>query len=253
MHSGDFIYGIHAVQEAILSGREIGKILLGRNAREGNIGELIFIAKKSGIPCQYVPVEKLNSLTRKNHQGVVAILSPVVYQDIGHIIPKLFEDGELPFILILDGITDVRNLGAIARSAECAGVHALLLPSRGGALVTADAVKTSSGALNSLPVCRTMNLAAAVGFLRDSGLKIYGSSEKPGKVFTEADYTGPLAIIMGSEETGLSREVLNKCDELLYIPMYGRIASLNVSVAASLLVYEVVRQRKPTHLNQRKG
>jgi 23S rRNA (guanosine2251-2'-O)-methyltransferase len=247
MKESDYIYGIHAVQEAILSGREINKILVGRNAREGNISELLFIAKKTGIPCQHVPPEKLNSFTRKNHQGVVAVLSPVIYQDIGQIIPQLFEDGELPFILVLDGITDVRNLGAIARSAECAGVHALVIPARGGALVTADAVKTSSGALNIMPVCRAMNLAGTVRFLKESGLTIYGSSEKPGRLYAEADYAGPLAIILGSEETGLSPELLNICDDLLYIPMYGRIESLNVSVAASLLVYEVVRQRKLIH------
>ena len=243
----DFIYGIHAVQEAILSGRDIEKILVGRDSREGNIGELLFIARKSGIPCQYVPAEKLQSFTRKNHQGVVALLSPVIYQKIEHIIPQLFEGGEIPFILVLDGITDVRNLGAIARSAECAGVHALVLPARGSAQVNADAVKTSSGALNSLPVCRTMNLAGTVKFLRDSGLIIFGSSEKPGRLFIEADYSGPLALILGSEGTGISAEVLRLCNDLLYIPMFGRIASLNVSVAASLLVYEVIRQRKLKH------
>jgi len=247
LKASEFIYGIHAVQEAILSGREISKIFLGKNAREGNIGELLFIAKKTGIPFQYVPPEKLNSITRKNHQGIVAVLSPVTYQDIGHIIPQLFEAGEMPFILVLDGVTDVRNLGAIARSAECAGVHALVLPARGGALVTADAVKTSSGALNILPVCRTINLAGTVKFLRDSGLRIYGSSDKQGRMYHEGDYTGPLTIILGSEETGLSAELLKVCNDLLYIPMYGRIESLNVSVAASLLVYEVVRQRRLIH------
>ncbi len=242
--SEEYIYGIHAVQEAIQSGREIEKVLIGKYARNENIRELVSLIRQHQVPHQFVPQEKLQSYTRKNHQGVVAVLSPVIYQNVEHLIPQLFEQGEVPFLMILDGITDVRNLGAIARSAECAGVHALVLPVKGSAQVTADAIKTSSGALNNLPVCRTMNLGISLRYLKNSGLSIMGAFEKAERYYFEADYTNPLALVLGSEDKGISAEVMKTCDELLRIPVYGNISSLNVSVAGSLLMYEVVRQRK---------
>jgi len=232
------------VQEAIQAGREIEKVLIGKYARNDNIRELVSLARLHEVPHQLVPQEKLQSYTRKNHQGVVAVLSPVIYQNIEHLIPQLFEQGEVPLLMILDGITDVRNLGAIARSAECAGVHALILPVKGSAQVTPDAIKTSSGALNNLPVCRTMNLGVSLRYLKNSGLTILGTTEKADRHYFEADYTNPLALVLGSEDKGISTEVLKACDELLSIPVYGNISSLNVSVAGSLLMYEVVRQRR---------
>jgi len=242
--SEEYIYGIHAVQEAIQAGREIEKVLIGKYARNDNIRELVSLARLHEVPHQLVPQEKLQSYTRKNHQGVVAVLSPVIYQNIEHLIPQLFEQGEVPLLMILDGITDVRNLGAIARSAECAGVHALILPVKGSAQVTPDAIKTSSGALNNLPVCRTMNLGVSLRYLKNSGITILGTTEKADRHYFEADYTNPLALVLGSEDKGISTEVLKACDELLSIPVYGNISSLNVSVAGSLLMYEVVRQRR---------
>ena len=239
-----YIYGIHAVQEAIQSGREIEKILIGKYTRNDHIRELVTLIRQEQVPCQFVPQEKLQSYTRKNHQGVVAVLAPVIYQKLEHLIPQLYEQGELPFLVILEGVTDVRNLGAIARSAECAGVHALVIPVKGSAQVTADAIKTSSGALNSLPVCRTMNLAQSITYLKNSGLSIIGASEKADRLYFDADYTHPLALVLGSEGRGISTEIMKTCDMLLRIPVYGNISSLNVSVAGSLIVYEVVRQRR---------
>ena len=195
------------------------------------------------IPIQRVPVEKLNRITMKNHQGVIALMSAVEFQKIEHVVPDLFEAGEMPFVVVLDGVTDVRNLGAIARTCDGAGVHAMVVPGSHTASINADAVKTSAGALHSLPVCRSMNLRDAVLFLKNSGLRIVAASEKSDVRYTQENMTGPIAIVMGAEDTGVSPEILKLCDATVSIPLFGKIASLNVSVAGGILLYEVVRQR----------
>jgi 23S rRNA (guanosine2251-2'-O)-methyltransferase len=193
---------------------------------------------------QQVPVEKLNRLTLKNHQGVVAFISPIIYQKIENIIPEIFEKGETPLILVLDCITDVRNMGAIARTAECAGVQAIVVPSKGSAQINPDAVKTSAGALYKIPVCRHDNLVQTVRFLQESGLQIVCCTEKTNDFIYKPDYSAPTAIVMGSEEDGVRNEIIRIADHLAKIPMYGEIESLNVSVATGVILYEAIRQRQ---------
>ena len=190
-----------------------------------------------------MPIERINKITRKNHQGVVAILSAVTYYTLDNIIPQLYEDGLLPFVVVLDGITDVRNFGAIARTCECVGANAIVIPERGSVSVNADAVKTSAGALHHIPVCRERNVVSAVRFLKDNGYQIVAASEKANINYTQADYTTPVALVMGAEDVGVSPEVIKLCDTFVSIPMFGNISSLNVSVAAGVMMYEVVRQR----------
>ncbi len=204
--------------------------------------ELWSLMKENNIVYQGVPVQKLNSITRKNHQGVIAFVSPIEYNSLELLLPSIYEKGEQPFFIILDRVTDVRNLGAIARSAECHGVHGIILPSKGSALVGSDAIKTSAGALNKIPVCKENNLKEVIQYLKDSGLSVVGCSEKSNEDLNKANLKGPIAIIMGSEEDGISPAYLKLCDKLVTIPMYGTIQSLNVSVSASILMYEYKRQ-----------
>lgn len=239
----DMIFGVRAVIEAIQSGKEVDKILIRRDMTNDLSRELFNAIGERAVPVQKVPVEKLNKITMKNHQGVIAFISPVAYQHIEDIIPTIYEEGRMPLIVVLDGITDVRNFGAIARTCECAGVDAIVVPMKGGAALNADAVKTSAGALMSIPVCREFNLTNALKYLASSGIKLVAATEKGNVNYTEAEMTGPLAIVMGSEEDGVAPENLRLCEELVTIPMAGSIASLNVSVAAGILVYEAVRQR----------
>lgn len=239
----DMIFGIRAVVEAVQAGKEIDKILMRRDMTSELSRELFAALSGLQVPVQYVPLEKLNRITMKNHQGVVAFISPVAYQHIEDIIPGIYEEGRMPFIVVLDGITDVRNFGAIARTCECAGVDAIVVPTKGGAGINADAVKTSAGALMSIPVCREANLGNALKFLVASGIKLVAASEKATKNYTEAGMTEPIAIIMGAEDEGVSPDHLRLCDEMVSIPMLGSIDSLNVSVAAGVLIYEAVRQR----------
>lgn len=238
-----FIYGFNPVLEALNAGKEIEKIFILKSMQQFRAGELINLATKQKIPFQFVPKEKLNRLTRQNHQGVVAMVSAVSFVDIETLLPTIYETGKAPFFLILDKITDVRNFGSIARSAECAGVNAIIIPSRGSAMINADAVKTSSGALNLIPVCRADNLKEAIVFLKNCGIRMIGATEKSETNHFAADYTQPVAIIMGSEETGISEEYLKLCDENVKIPMVGEVQSLNVAVAAGIIVFEVLRQR----------
>lgn len=243
MSKENIIFGIRPIIEAIKAGKEIEKILLQTNLKGENSWELRKLTTELDIPVQYVPIEKLNRVTQKNHQGVIAYISPVIYQPLDQIVPSLFENGKTPFLLILDRITDVRNFGAIARTAECAGVHAIVVPSKGSGLINEDAVKTSAGALYKIPVCREENLKTTIEFLKDSGLKIISCSEKGDKLYYEADYREPLALIMGSEEDGVSQEYLKRSDAMVKLPVLGEIESLNVSVAAGIVLYEVVKQR----------
>lgn len=239
----DMIFGIRAVIEAIQAGKEIDKILMRRDMTSELSRELFAALNGMHVPVQYVPLEKLNKLTVKNHQGAIAFISPVAYQRIEDIIPSIYEQGKMPFIVVLDGITDVRNFGAIARTCECAGVDAIVIPTKGGASISADAIKTSAGALLSIPVCREENLGNALKFLVASGIKLVAASEKATKNYTQAILSEPIAFIMGAEDEGVSPDHLRLCDEMVSIPMSGSIASLNVSVATGVLLYEAVRQR----------
>lgn len=237
------IFGIRAVIEAIEAGKEIDKILLKRELQGELVQELFAALKGRNIVVQRVPVEKINRITRKNHQGVIAFISAVTYQRLEDIVPALYEEGKNPFIIVLDGITDVRNFGAIARTCECAGVDAIVIPGRNSVSVNADAVKTSAGALLHLPVCREHSVYEAVKFLKESGLHIVAATEKSSGIYTAVDYSNPVAIVLGAEDTGISAEVLRLCNDRVCLPLKGSIGSLNVSVAAGVMMYEVVRQR----------
>lgn len=243
MEKTDYIFGIRAIMEAIDAGKTIDKVLLRRDLGGDLAKELIEKIKQSGIVSQRVPVEKLNRITMKNHQGAIAILSPVGYHKLENILPALYEDGKTPLILVLDGITDARNFGAIARTADCAAVDAIVIPERGSASATSDAVKASAGALFYVPVCREKDIASAVKMLKESGCLVVGASEKGAVDYTKADFTVPVAIVMGAEDTGISPEVIRSCNLLAAIPILGNIGSLNVGVAAGVMMYEAVRQR----------
>lgn len=240
----DMIFGIRTVIEALESGADIDKILISKDLQGDLVKELLNALRGRIIQVQKVPIERINRVTRKNHQGVVAFISSITYERIENIIPTLYEEGRTPFVVVLDGLTDVRNFGAIARSCECAGVDAIVIPQKGSVTVNADAVKTSAGALLRIPVCKEPNIYQTIRFLQGSGLKIVAASEKGVKNYTEISYVEPIAIVMGSEEAGVAGEHLRICDEMVSIPMLGSISSLNVSVAAGVMVYEVVRQRK---------
>ncbi|MCF8255201.1 MAG: 23S rRNA (guanosine(2251)-2'-O)-methyltransferase RlmB [Bacteroidia bacterium] len=241
------IYGVHAIKEAFDAGSELSKVLVQKGMLGGGIEDIISLCRKSQIPVQYVPKEKFYSFKNKNHQGVVAYISPISYYSIEQIVPKIFEDGETPFILVLDRLTDVRNLGAIARTALCAGVHAIVIPQTDSAPVNEDAVKTSAGALLKIPVCREKNLKTVMEYLNQSGFNTLGCTEKASDGLDQIDLTGPLAIVMGNEETGISNDVLKKCSALGKIPMDFGVSSLNVSVAAGIAMYEALMQRKIAH------
>ena len=243
MKTNDYIFGLRAVIEAIKAGKDIDKVLIKKDISGDLVAELFQVIKEYGVVSQRVPVERINRITQKNHQGVVAFLSPVAYHNLDDLIPSLFEAGKLPFVVALDGITDVRNFGAIARTCECSGVDAIIIPEKNSVSVNADAVKTSAGALLHIPVVRVKNLNKAIKQLKESGLMIVGATEKGSKNYTMFEYTVPTAIVMGAEDTGISNENLRECDYLAAIPMFGQINSLNVSVAAGILIYEVVRQR----------
>ncbi len=243
MDKNDYIFGIRPVMEAIEAGKDIDKVLVKKDLNGDLINELYDLVKRYKILIQRVPVEKINRITRKNHQGVLAVLSSVTYSNISNVMPEIYEEGRMPFLVALDGITDVRNFGAIARTCECAGVDAVVIPERHSVSVSGDAMKTSAGALNYLRVCRERSMQGALEYLKKNGCKIVGASGKTNKTYTDVDYTVPTVIVMGSEDTGMSPEVEATCDELVTIPEYGQINSLNVSVAAGIMMYEVVRQR----------
>jgi 23S rRNA (guanosine2251-2'-O)-methyltransferase len=242
--NSSYIFGVHAVLEALNAGKDLDKVLVRRGAGSELVKKLLGALGKMEIPVQLVPVEKLNRITGKNHQGVIAFLSEISYVDITTLLPMVYEKGEEPLILLLDGVSDVRNFGAIARSAECAGVHAIVIPASGSAAINADAIKTSAGALHRIPVCRHRDLLTVMRFLQDSGLKIFAASEKAAESMHNTDLTGPAGLIMGSEDTGISQQLLRYADKLVSIPMKGSIASLNVSVASGVVLFEMLRQRE---------
>jgi 23S rRNA (guanosine2251-2'-O)-methyltransferase len=244
MHKkNDLIFGIHPVSEAVRSGRTIDKVLVKKGITNPLIIDLLRHIRSSETAIQYVPEERLFRLAGKNHQGIIGFISEIEYYNIEELVPSVFEKGKSPIIIVLDRITDVRNFGAIARTAECAGVDAILVPSKGSASINADAIKTSSGALHQIPVCRTNDLTASLKFLRNCGLRLVGASEKAEETYFNIDFTFPFAVIVGAEDKGISPKILRIVDSLVKIPMYGVIRSLNVSIAASLIIYEAVRQR----------
>ncbi|HHZ64129.1 MAG TPA: 23S rRNA (guanosine(2251)-2'-O)-methyltransferase RlmB [Flavobacteriales bacterium] len=237
------IFGIRPVIEALNSGKEIERIFVQKGLQGENAQSLLQLLKQRRISYQLVPIEKLNRVTRKNHQGVVCLMSPITYSTVEDVLPFVYEKGETPFILILDGITDVRNFGAITRTAECAGVHAIVIPEKGGAQINSDAIKTSAGALHKIPICRVQSLVKAIEFLKSSGLKIVACTEKGNKEIHYLKYNDPVALVMGSEKDGISDACLRIADEIASIPIKGEIGSLNVSVATGIALYEVLRQR----------
>ncbi len=237
------IFGIRACIEAIKSGKEIDKVLLKKGLQGELFHELFTLIKERAIPFQYVPIQKLNRITQKNHQGVIAFVSTIEYQNIENILPQLYEQAKVPLLLILDKITDVRNFGAIARTAECAGVNAIIIPIKGSALINSDAVKTSAGALLSIPVCRTENLKETIIFLKQSGIQVVAATEKTNEYYYDVDFKLPCAIVMGAEDKGISNDIIDLSDKTVKIPILGNIESLNVSVATAIIVYEAVKQR----------
>jgi len=236
------IYGTRAVIEAILAAKNIDKVMIQSGLSNDLIKELIAVARTNNVPVAFVPPEKLKRLSTKNHQGVICLLSSISFASLDNLIFKAYNEGREPFFLILDRITDVRNFGAIVRTAECAGVDGIILAEKGNAPITSDAMKTSAGALNHVPICREKDMKKTLKLLHENGIRLVACTEKTDKSIYEVNLTGPLALILGSEEDGISDTVLRDSDELARIPLKGKIESLNVSVAAGIALYEAVRQ-----------
>lgn len=238
------IYGIRAVIEAVNAGKTIDRVFLQKGLQGALYKELLATLQGAQIATQYVPIEKLNRMSKKNHQGVIATLSPVEYQDFEELVIGVTESGKVPLFLVLDHLQDVRNFGAIVRTAECTGVSGIIIPKRGSVSVTADAVKTSAGAVFRVPICKVDNLIDAVYYLQGSGIRVVAATEKTNNLLYSEDFTSPLAIVMGAEDVGISGGVLKVVDSRVKLPMAGEIGSLNVSVACAVFLYEAVRQRQ---------
>ncbi|HYF70880.1 MAG TPA: 23S rRNA (guanosine(2251)-2'-O)-methyltransferase RlmB [Ohtaekwangia sp.] len=244
MEKTEMIYGTRAVIEAISAGKVIEKIMIQSGQNNDLIKELLHTAREHNVPVSFVPQEKLKRLSTKNHQGVICILSAVTFASLENVIHQAFTEGRDPFLLLLDRITDVRNFGAIVRTAECVGLDAIVVGEKGSAPITSDAMKTSAGALNHVPICREKDLKKVLQLLRESGIRVVACTEKANEDLYNLTLTGPIALIMGSEEDGISDVLLREADDLARIPMRGKISSLNVSVAAGVAVYEVLRQQQ---------
>ncbi|MDH5475748.1 MAG: 23S rRNA (guanosine(2251)-2'-O)-methyltransferase RlmB [Cyclobacteriaceae bacterium] len=242
-NKSEVVFGTRAIIESIKSGKEIDKLYMQKSISNELLSELQDICKEYKIPVLKVPVERLNRITRKNHQGAIAYISAIQYASLDNVISTAYEKGDAPLLLILDRVTDVRNFGAIARTAECAGVHGIVIPDKGSAAINSDAMKTSAGGLNFIPVCREHNLKTTIKYLKESGLQIVACTEKADHSFYESKLSTPCAIILGSEEDGISEEYLKLADQKVFIPMTGNIQSLNVSVSAGVVIYEALRQR----------
>lgn len=239
----DFIFGIRAVEEAMKSGSHCDKVLLRKGMGGDTIDAIKSFMRENNVPLQEVPDAKLNRITRKNHQGIIALMSPVAFHQVEDVLMNLFDEGRDPFFIMLDEVTDVRNFGGIVRTAECAGAHAIIIPQRGSARVGGDAVKTSAGALFNIPVCKTNNLKQTLKYLKDSGLKSVAATEKSTDFYFNCDLNGPIVLVLGAEDTGISKQLLEQVDIQAALPINGKIASLNVSNAASVMIYDIVRQR----------
>lgn len=239
----DIIYGIHSLEEALSSDTEIEKILVRKDYTNESVKRILQEAYKLNIPIQKVPVQKINTITRKNHQGILAYISQIQYASLDHIILETYRRAEDPLLLLLDRITDVRNFGAISRTAEGLGFHAIILPAKGGALISEEAMKASAGALAHIPVCRVKNLTGTLQYLQNHGIRGIACSEKGEELLYQKNLTGPLTLVMGSEGAGISPDILEICDEIVRIPMYGKINSYNVSVSMAMASSEILRQR----------
>lgn len=243
MPKNQMIYGRRPVIEAIREGKSIDKIFIQQKIKGDLATDLFAEIKRANLHFNSVPAEKLNRITKKNHQGVVAFMAAIEFSSLEHIIDQAFGQGRQVLLLVLDGITDVRNFGAIIRSAEGAGVDAIIVPVKGSAQISADAMKTSAGALNMVPVCRSNNLLKEIELLKQSGINIIACTEKSDQLIYHATFDTPAAIIMGSEEKGISKEILALSDQMVKIPMRGKIKSLNVASSAGIILYEALRQR----------
>ncbi|MCB0482250.1 MAG: 23S rRNA (guanosine(2251)-2'-O)-methyltransferase RlmB [Flavobacteriales bacterium] len=239
----DLIFGVHPLIEALESGQNIDKILLNKESRGDSFTKIKQLAKSRFIPVSMVPLQKLQRVTRSNHQGVVAFISPIAFQSIETVLPALFDKGKDPLLLILDGITDVRNFGSILRTSECMGVDAVMLPAKNSVAVNADTVKTSAGAIYNIPICKEWHFGTSMQYLKNAGVRLIGCTEKTDKLASAGDYTGPIAIVMGAEDIGIHPLTIDKLDEIVKIPMAGKTASLNVAVATGMILYEVQRQK----------
>lgn len=239
----NLLFGAHPVLEALKADQEIDKVLILNNLKTSIAKEIVELVKSKGISLNRVPEEKLNRITRQNHQGIIAFSSPVKFHEIREILPPLFKRKKAPFIMILDRVSDVRNFGAIVRTAECAGVDAIIIPKKGAAQINAESAKTSAGAIFNIPICKVGGIETILPYLLESGIKLVACTEKTQRMYTEVDYNQPIGIIMGSEESGIASSNMNKCDYIVKIPLVGKTASLNVSVAAGAIIYEAVRQR----------
>jgi len=240
----DLIIGIHAVEEAIMSGHTLRKVFFQRDINNEKSREMLKLLKENHIPVHFVPLEKLNGLSKANHQGIIALSSPIDFADIRNIIPSLFESGKSPFIVVLDSVTDVRNFGSIVRSACFLGVDAIMISSKGSADINEETIKTSAGALLKMDICMETDLVKGIHYLKSSGLQIIGAKEKSEHEAAKADFTLPTALVLGSESTGINPEIMRYVDTLVSIPMSGEFDSLNVAVAAGILFYEAMEQRK---------
>ena len=242
-HRENTIFGIHPILEALKSELVIDKLFLQKDSNNSKIQEIVTICEKSDVTINYVPLEKLNRLTKGNHQGVVAITSPISFYSLESLVENIIQEKENPLFLILDQLSDVRNFGAIIRTAECTGVHAIIIQKKGGAPVTGDTIKTSAGAIFKIPICKVDHIKDAIFYLKASNIITIAATEKTNETIYDLNLNDPLAIIMGSEGKGVSKSVLNIVDQKAALPLLGDINSLNVSVACGALLYEVLRQR----------
>ncbi|MBD79888.1 MAG: 23S rRNA (guanosine(2251)-2'-O)-methyltransferase RlmB [Crocinitomicaceae bacterium] len=241
--NSDFIFGLHPVQEALKANKTIDKILISRDLKGESVRMIRGLSKSNQVQVKQVPEEKLNRITRKNHQGIIAFISPVDFHSIEDLLPTLFSSNKDPLLLILDGVTDVRNFGSMLRTAECMGVDAVIMPARNSVAINADVVKTSTGAIYNIPICKEIHFGSVLQYISESGCKLIACSEKAKKELKESDLTGPIAIIMGDEGSGIDDKTLGRCNDHIKIPMSGKTGSLNVAVSTGMVLYEVVRQK----------
>ncbi len=241
--SNMIIYGKHPVVDAIKSGKTIEKVLVQKGSTTNLEAEIRQLGKDHDFPVQYVPKERLNRITRNNHQGVIAYISAITYHGAEELLAEIIENNTNPLVLILDGVTDVRNFGAIARSAECMGVAAIIIQQKGSAPANAEAVKASAGALTKIKIGRINSFATLVGFLQNTGWQVLASDLKSKNPLKEVDFSEPTAIIIGSESYGVSKYLLKAVDDTFIIPQIGETDSFNVSVATGIILYEAMSQR----------
>ena len=243
MKKDTLIFGIRAIIEAIKSGETVDKVFVQKGARSELFQELEQLLRAEGINISYVPVEKLNRLTKGNHQGAVAQISPIAFHDIDDLVMQVFESGQTPLFLLLDQLSDVRNFGAIVRTAECTGVSGIIIQKKGAAPINGDTIKTSAGAVFKIPICKVDHIKDAVFHMQSSGIKVIAATEKADDYLYDVSFKEPCAIIMGSEGRGINPSVLKVADQQAKLPIIGEIESLNVSVACGAFLYEAVRQR----------